>query len=450
MLVRNRSLRVRVTVVAAVIAALVCLCMSVVLIVGMRAREMDHARQRVHDTAERLMTLIDHNRLPMVLLPRQGVQAVQILNADKHVVSSTGQLAGEPAMARFGQNGDLPGNRMLCPPAGLRGCMSVFAFEVPRPDGAWTVYEATPVIPWYADGTVLLFAIGVSVVIVTMMAAGAFRLVGKTLAPVDAIRAELAAITATDLNHRVPVPQHQQETKLLAETVNDTLDRLQTAHEQLQHFTSDASHDLRSPLAAVQVQVEEALMCPDDTDWPRTATAVLAGMERAQAIMNDLLTLARMDAGETLTFEPADLAQLVGVELDRRPRRMRITRNLQPGVFVECDRLRIARLVTNLIDNAERHAETQMAVMVYAEGALAVMEVTDDGAGIAVELREVVFERFTRLDASRVRDAKGTGLGLAIARQIAHAHRGTLTIDDSPRGARFVLRLERIETPLAA
>ena len=206
---------------------------------------------------------------------------------------------------------------------------------------------------------------------------------------------------------------------------------------------------LRSPITAMRTQVEEALMYPDDTDWPRTANAMLAGTERLQAIVADLLTLARLDAGAPLCRESTDLAELVGIELDSRPHRVEVIRNLQQGVFTQCDRLKIARLVTNLIDNAERHAETQITVIVCDDGSLAVLEVADDGAGIAVELRQAVFERFTRLEDSRERDPGGTGLGLAIARQIAEAHHGTLTIEDSARGARFVLRLPRCDAPLS-
>jgi len=105
------------------------------------------------------------------------------------------------------------------------------------------------------------------------------------------------------------------------------------------------------------------------------------------------------------------------------------------------DRLRLGRLMTNLFDNAERHAESTVTVTVREDGQGAVLEVLDDGEGIAPEHREAVFHRFTRLDASRSRDAGGTGLGLPIAREIAKAHGGALWIADSERGARFVLHL---------
>jgi signal transduction histidine kinase len=113
---------------------------------------------------------------------------------------------------------------------------------------------------------------------------------------------------------------------------------------------------------------------------------------------------------------------------------------LQSGVTVTGDRLRLARLLTNLLDNAERHAEKMICVSVRKNDQ-ATLEVLDDGGGIAPEQREEVFRRFTRLDASRSRDAGGTGLGLAIARDVAETHGGTLTIEDSDTGARFMLRL---------
>ena len=137
----------------------------------------------------------------------------------------------------------------------------------------------------------------------------------------------------------------------------------------------------------------------------------------------------------------------VGAELDLRTYRVEIVKDLRQEVFIDCDRLRITRVLVNLLDNAERHATSKITVSVRADGPTATLEVIDDGAGIASEHRETVFDRFTRLEASRNRDAGGTGLGLAIARQIAEAHEGTLTIQDSERGARFVLRLPVCDPP---
>jgi signal transduction histidine kinase len=209
--------------------------------------------------------------------------------------------------------------------------------------------------------------------------------------------------------------------------------------EQQRRFASDASHDLRSPITAMRAELEEALLASDEADWHETGGKLLTSLDRLQNIVTDLLTLAKLDAGAPARFEKLDLAEVVAGETGR-PRSKKIVTTLQTGVIVTGDRLRLARLLTNLLDNAERHAENTVAVTLRRDGA-AVLEVRDDGAGIAPEQREVVFRRFARLDASRTRDAGGTGLGLPIAREIARNHGGTLTIEDSDTGARFVLRI---------
>jgi len=156
--------------------------------------------------------------------------------------------------------------------------------------------------------------------------------------------------------------------------------------------------------------------------------------------VNDLLTLSKLDAGAPDERTPIDLGELVAAET-ARPRSKEVVTTLQTGVVVTGNRLQLARLLTNLLDNAERHAERKIIVTLRRQGDEAVLEVVDDGSGIAPEQREYVFQRFTRLDAARNRDAGGTGLGLPIAREIATSHLGTLTIEDSDVGARFVLRL---------
>jgi signal transduction histidine kinase len=449
----NRStLRARTTSATSAAAALVCIVFSVLFLVFVGSKETGMARHRATMAWNRVLPIIKQGHLPAVLpgLLAGNTQAIQVLDARNRVVAATPRLLGKPPIAtlRSTDTGVVRTQRTLCPPAGLKGCMNVYTFKIySQPDGTWLLDVAVPVVPWYGNSTALSLAIGASLLITTMMAAGTSRTVTRTLTPVDAIRTELAEITATDLHRRVPVPSNQDEIKLLAETANATLDRLEGAYQQLRQFTSDASHDLRSPITAMRTQVEEALLYPDDTDWLQTAKTVLADIERLQAIVTDLLALARLDARAPFTREPTELGQLVGAELDRRTCRMQIVKDLHQNVFIDCDRLQIARLLGNLLDNAERHATFQITVIVRADGPMAILEVIDDGAGIAAEHREKVFDRFTRLDAARNRDAGGTGLGLAIARQIAEAHQGTLTIQDSERGARFVLRLPRRNPP---
>lgn len=445
----NRSsVLVRRTVGYSAIAALLCAGVSLLFLILVGNRDDNAARARVTGAWDRVVPLIREGYLP-AMLPAGKDIALQVLDARRRVVASTPQLAGKPPMATFqATSASVETDKVLCPPAGLKGCMSVFSYKVYQPDGPWLLYVATPTVPWYGNMTALSFAIGMSVLTTATTGAGTFHVVKRDMTAVDAIRTELEEITATHLHRRVPVaPNYQEEIKLLAGAVNDTLDRLESAYKQLRQFTSDASHDLRSPLTAMRTQLEEAQMNPHDTDWPAMTSAVLAGVDRLQAIVTDLLTLARLDTRAPLDLSPADLGRLVGDELDHRAYRMKIVRDLRRNVVVDCDRLRITRLLVNLLDNAERHATSRITVSVKADGPTATLEVLDDGAGIAPEHRETVFDRFTRLDASRDRDSGGTGLGLAIAREIAEAHHGTLTIQDSERGARFVLRLPIREAP---
>jgi signal transduction histidine kinase len=444
----NRSsVRIRRTSATGAVAALVCIGVSVLFLLFAGSKEADRAHVRAGEAWSRVEPLIKQGSLPSVLPGGKG-KAIQVLDAHSRVVAATRQLVGKPPMATFrATNGDVRAAQPLCSPAGLKGCVTVVSYKVFQPDGIWLIDVAVPVVPWYGNSTALFLAIGVSLLITAMVTAGTFRDLTKAMGPVNAIRRELAEITATGLDRRVPVPRKFEEIILLAETANATLDRLEGAYQQLRQFTSDASHDLRSPITAMRAQLEEARMYPQDTDWPKMTDAVLAGVDRLQAIVTDLLTLARLDARAPLTRNPTDLGQLVRAELDRRTYRREIVKDLRADLFINCDRLRITRVLVNLLDNAERHATSQITVIVRAGGPTAILEVIDDGAGIAAEHREMVFDRFTRLDASRDRDVGGTGLGLAIAREIAEAHEGTLTLQDSERGARFVLRLPVCDPP---
>ena len=439
------------TLVTTTIAALLGAVIVMLVIVGVRGRIVDYEQEKTTSTALETVHVIKRGRLPSVL-PSSDDASVQVLDAQARVVASTSDLTGKPRIADFRPSEkSVYASRSLCPPRGMDGCMTVVSFRVYQPDGDWIVYAANPLTPWYGSAGLCVFIICGALLVVLMVGIMTWRTVDRTLAPVDAIRAELAEITATESGRRVPVPPNRDELRALAESANATLDRLDAAIEQQRRFTSDASHDLRSPITGARTQVEEALMYPEDADWPRVGEAVLASLDRLNAIVSDLLELARLDASTEPPQDRIDLGELVSTELARTPRDKGVLSRLDHGVIVRGDRLRLARLLTNLLDNAERHATDQVDITVRTEAAseaasdtasgTAVLEVTDDGNGIAPADREVVFQRFARLDEARSRDANGTGLGLPIAREVARMHGGTLTIEDSPRGARFVLRL---------
>ncbi|WP_308164159.1 sensor histidine kinase [Nonomuraea sediminis] len=369
----------------------------------------------------------------------EEVDLVQVVDNQGAVRQASIRLLGKPPLTRvLPRDADSRVDSRVCTGG---TCLIVVGYRVGVGSANWMVYTYVPEIPWYISIRYIIGVLAGSVLMSAIIAAVCWMVVRKALEPVKTMKNELAEITETDLGRRVPPTAHQDELDDLAKTINDTLDRLEGAVEQQRRFASDASHDLRSPITAMRAQVEDALMHPEDADWQGTGQALLTSLDRLQAIVTDLLTLARLDAGAPGRNEPLDLAVLVEEELARRPRGKQVNLGLAPGVAIQGDRLRLARLLTNLLDNAERHADATITVSVFREGGMAVLEVEDDGAGIPLDQRELVFRRFTRLDASRNVDAGGTGLGLAIAREVARAHGGSLTIEDSEVGARFVLHI---------
>ncbi|MWA05950.1 HAMP domain-containing protein [Actinomadura sp. LD22] len=337
-------------------------------------------------------------------------------------------------------------------PGARRGCLTVVAIRVTPAADSPVVYTGRP-LPAILSSPILESLLAGGVVALTALACWTtWQVVGRTLGPVDAIRAKLAEITVSDLSHRVPEQPGDDEVARLARTANATLDRLERSVRVQHRFASDAAHELRTPIAGLRVDLEDLAMHPRDTDVETAARAALRSADRLESIVADLLLLAQIGTGADLA-EPLDLTALVDSEIrDHRPSAagrpaIEIRSRLTPGVQVRGVPTQLQRLLDGPLDNARRHAAAAVEVELVRDGDRAALTVADDGPGIPLEERERVFERFTRVDTARSRDAGGTGLGLAIAREIAAAHRGTLTIDDSPSGARFTLRLPVLSPP---
>lgn len=269
---------------------------------------------------------------------------------------------------------------------------------------------------------------------------------GRALRPVRAIREEFTQLSAHDLRGRMPVPNSGDEVAQLARTLNETLDRLDHSVHRQRQFVADASHELRSPLAALRTPLEVACAHPDRVDWPDVAAGTLHDLERLDQLTSDLLALARLDGTPRTEGSALDMGELVRETLRHRaPGRIEWDLDLADGAVINGHRTHLARLLTNLVDNAERHAQQRARISLRAEGGHVHLDVTDDGPGIPAESREYVFERFARLDSARGRDEGGAGLGLALAREIAALHRGTLGIAESDRGAHFAVRFPLAE-----
>ncbi|WP_214316994.1 sensor histidine kinase [Nonomuraea sediminis] len=442
-----RSVRARVTLAAIVVAALALGLAAAILAVtvprALRSQVIDGVEQAVQWQAAdaRLGTI------PADLSTPPGVDFLQIIGPGGQI------LGNSPQAARAGRLSNLatPQPDRVYSTYGKPGRLAsrapyyIAAMTTQSPRGQVTVYAAEDIAG--AEQAIRIFYLLLAFafpVLLLMVAGGAWAAVGNGLRPVERIRSRLADITASDLGRRVPVPRTDDEIAALATTTNDTLSRMERSAETQRKFVSDASHELRSPIAALCTQLDLALAYPDETDWPEVCRRAREAAHRLSDIIEELLMMARLDAGAVPDRKVVNLSELAAV---REGRRVPLMMNLAAGTRVYGSPTQLDRLLTNLLDNADRHAATRVDLSVAVEDGSVVLTVTDDGNGIAPEDRERVFERFIRLKEGRERDTGGSGLGLALAREIAAAHHGTLAIADHSPGARFVARFPLAPLP---
>jgi signal transduction histidine kinase len=274
-------------------------------------------------------------------------------------------------------------------------------------------------------------------------------LAGRALRPVEAIRSEVEDISAFGLHRRVPEPSSRDEVGRLAATMNDMLGRLELSQKSQQQLVADASHELRSPLAAMQARVDVGLRHEDVTDWEEVGEGLRRDIHRMQRLVDDLLFLARSDAREAGSEVGRNLVDLDDLVLGtaegmRAQSQVQIHTSRVSAGLVRGHRDQLQRLIRNLLDNGVRHAATLVEMTLTETDEDVVLTVADDGEGIDPEEWERIFDRFVRLDEARSRDGGGSGLGLAISREIAAAHGGGLTVSASAiGGAKFILALPR-------
>jgi signal transduction histidine kinase len=367
---------------------------------------------------------------------------VQVLDARGDVVLASPNLDGAPPLVRLA-------------PGGTRTLE-----EVPFEDGPFLVVAtagtlgADPVTVIVGRdvedvGEVIatvtrLLAIGIPLLLV-LVGLVTWRVVGRALAPVERIRAEVDAISTEELHRRVPEPAGEDEISRLAATMNRMLARLEDGQTRQRRFVSDASHELRSPLASIRQHAEVAQTHPGTTSQGELADVVLLESARLQSIVEDLLILSRADEGTLrLTSEPVDLDDVVLEEAARLrgAGTFRIDTAAVSAGRVLGDRAALERLLRNLTDNAARHARSSIALSLRGSDGEVVMAVDDDGNGIAEGHRALVFDRFMRLEDARDRDSGGSGLGLAIVREIAVLHHGSVEVSESSLGgARLEVRI---------
>lgn len=285
-----------------------------------------------------------------------------------------------------------------------------------------------------AEGTIRFLLVAMLLgapVLLGLSALASWYATTSALRPVSGITTELARISASELSRRVPVSGSGDEMDQLAREVNRTLDRLEQSVARQRQFVSDASHELRNPIAAVLASLEVALVHPE-VDYRESVQQAIRDAARLQAIAADLLMLARLDSDVPRGDAEIDLTLLVAEEVAERCGPIRL--DLAPHVVVRGDAVQLSRMLSNLLDNAQRHAASQVRVRLTPE---VLLEISDDGPGVPAEEMEHIFERFTRLGTDRGRDSGGTGLGLSIVRDVAQSHGGSAILAAPGPGAAF-------------
>ena len=388
-------------------------------------------------TAQAVSAMVSENTVPNPL-PVSGSQVVQVIDRSGAVVSgsvSADRLTpllrpAELAKALTGERISIPGAR-----AGLSGTMRAIAVQAGRRSASRSIIVAVPVNDVEQSQRVLRITLLLAYTpLVVVMALIAWRVIGSTLKPVETLRSGAARISGSDQDERLAVPESADEIRALALTLNDMLDRLAAARGRQRAFVADAAHELRSPLTSMRTQLEVAKHLGEGGEL---ATDLLADVARLSTLVEDLLLLARAgsDTNPPPVRESVDVRALL-IATGERYAGARVPVSIADGpvVYANVSPEELRRVLANLVDNAVRHASSNVALSVRAEGGGAVLTVVDDGPGIPADERERVFERFARLDDARDRDAGGTGLGLPIVRELLRRSNGSISLRDNPSG----------------
>jgi signal transduction histidine kinase len=442
------SLRARLTIAAtallaaglAIASLLLATTISRSLVSGLDSGALASGRQ--------VAELVDEGRpLPEpVPIGSEATAVIQVVDADDRVRAASANAdrlvplvePADLARVRAGERIAVDGER-----AGLAGQLRVLGVPAGPDDDPRTVLVASGLTVLQDSQHALRngLLIGAPLLLVAL-ALVSWRVIGWTLAPVEALRRgadqiSAAEITSSGTAQRLPVPDARDEVRRLAETLNDMLGRLAAASASQRGFVSDAAHELRSPLASLRTQLEVAARL-GGAETTELATDALLDVARLSTLVDDLLLLARLDEapGRTRRREPVDLGELAATVVGRyAAARVPVTvAGPAAELVVPGDPNGLTRVLANLVDNAVRHASAQVTVTVTGTEGQGELIVADDGPGIPVADRDRVFDRFTRLDDARARESGGAGLGLAIVRELVRAHGGTVTLRDAAPG----------------
>jgi heavy metal sensor kinase len=325
---------------------------------------------------------------------------------------------------------------------GALGRLRVAGELIPGPTSTVVIQTATSLAPDDHELSELLFILLLSGPLALAAAlGGGYLLARKGLAPVDHMARTAGEITSKHLHRRIDVPNPGDELGRLAKTLNEMIARLERSFDEMQRFTADAAHELRTPLAVLRSEAEVALRSPREPEqYRQVLETMLEEVERLARLAEQLLFLSRKDAGliprvrEPLELErlAEDVAEMMHLVAEAKGVTLSVEHLALCPVRADEDQLR--RVLFNLVDNAIKFTPAGGTIWVRCEpvGDRFGVIIRDSGIGIEAEHLPHIFERFYRVDPARTREAGGTGLGLAIGRAITEAHGGCIRIESTP------------------
>jgi heavy metal sensor kinase len=308
------------------------------------------------------------------------------------------------------------------------------------------------------DGLLWTLSIGFPV-FMGVTSVGAYILLGRALRPVDEIVRSAERITLQNLSQRLPVSATGDEVERLSLALNRMIQRLDEAFQVTNRFSADASHELRTPLTIMRGELEALLKEGQlNEEHARQVESVLEEAERLTQIVEGLLTISRLDAGENqMSKDPVDLSELVSAIVEQmkplaEDKSLSLVCEARRDMMVEANEVRLRQVVVNLLDNAIKYTPEggRIVVRVKAAPHRAILEVSDNGIGISNEALPRVFDRFYRSEQIEARKARGTGLGLSMVQSIVEAHGGKVTVESQEsEGSTFWVELPRLELHMA-
>lgn len=385
-------------------------------------------------------------------ITQEGVGAVYVSGAPKNG-------AFDPTRVPEPRDEEKNGMRKVRLESGRTLLIDAMSFTTPNGSRfvveSGTTYHQVEVV---LHGLLLIFAVYVPFV-VSLAVGGGYWLMRRSLRPIDEITGRAEGITSSNLSERLPVIETGDELERLSTALNRMIERLEDAFEHINRFSADASHELRTPLTVLQLELEG--IAQNQRSNPALADQIGSALEETQRmsrIVENLLTISRMDAGEvTMDKAALDLGQLAAstadaMKLIAEEKAIELRTRAEKDVWIEGDRTRVQQVIVNLIDNGVKytHEGGAVEVSVRREGASAVLEVTDNGAGIPAEALPHVFERFYRADKAHSRAFGGAGLGLSIVKAVCAAHGAEIKVtSEEGHGSCFRVEMAALEVPHA-